>query len=173
MDLTLLRESHTFILIIVIISLCATTGLSADAHVYMTNNLGPDTFIAVHCANNGKEMGQQDIPNNSEIEWKFRIAYNGLKTGLVIGPEKLSDLGVEPVIEQQSNQIETEPKPLIVILGKLECNANLPGAKQLDFLAFDLTTGSCRPDDCRWKFTPQGVFQLINGNWVFRFTWPH
>ena len=127
-----MKKFLAIILIMVIICSCATTGFSKDAHVYMTNNLGPDTVINLHCLKNGKEMGHQQIPFNWTCQWWFSLYYPGI----------------------------------------LQCDANMKGAKQLDFLAFNVSRDSCN-NGCRWKFTPGGVFQLIDGKWVFRFNWPH
>lgn len=55
----------------------------------------------------------------------------------------------------------------------LECEANMPGAPQLSFMAFSII--SCHYDgtgNCDWKFTPQGLFQQISGKWEFRYKWP-
>ena len=123
---------HAIILIKVFISPCPTIGWDDDVHVRMTNNLGPDTVINLHCVNSGKDMGHQEIPYNWTCQWWL-----------------------------------TEFIP-----GKLLCDANMEGATQLTFLAFDGSRDSCA-DDCHWKFTHGGVFQLIDGTWVFRFNWPH
>ena len=54
----------------------------------------------------------------------------------------------------------------------LLCDANLQGAKELRFVAYNNSMDSCK-DNCDWKFTQQGVFQYDNGEWKFRYTWPH
>ncbi|KAJ9691703.1 hypothetical protein PVL29_013782 [Vitis rotundifolia] len=132
MDLTLLRKFQGFILIVVIISLCASTGLSLYAHVYMTNNLGAGTIIYLHCLRNSKEMGHQQIPYNWTCQWKFKISSPGT----------------------------------------LLCEADLQGAKQLQFMAFDFFKNTCI-DDCHWNFTQRGVFQNVNGEWKLQYNWPH
>ncbi|KAJ9691698.1 hypothetical protein PVL29_013777 [Vitis rotundifolia] len=132
MDLTLLRKFHAFILIVVIISLCASTGFSFETHVYMTNNLGDNTIIYLHCLKNFEEMGHQQIPYHWTCQWWFRVTYPGL----------------------------------------LLCEANVQGAKQLQFLAYNTSKNTCR-GDCHWNFTQQGVFQNLNGEWKLQYKWPH
>lgn len=125
------RILHGLVLIMVIISVCATTGLSLGIHVHMSNNIGPDAIIDLHCMVDGKSQGHQQIPFNWTCQWGFRVEAH-----------------------------------------RLQCEANMQGAKQLNFLAFNTYRDSCI-DNCDWKFTPEGVFQLIKENWVFRFNWPH
>ena len=132
MDLTLLRKFQGFILIVVIISLCASTSFSLNAHIYMTNNLGVGTIIYLHCLKNSEEMGHQQIPYYWTCQWKFEI---------------------------------TAP-------GTLLCEADLQGAKQLQFMAFDYFEHKCT-DDCHWNFTQHGVFQNLNGEWKLQYKWPH
>ena len=128
----MLRKFPAFILIVVIISLCASTGFSMEAHVYMTNNLGDNTIIYLHCLKNGEEMGHQQIPYYWTCQWWFRI----------ISP------------------------------GQLLCEANVQGAKQLQFMAFDAFKNTCT-GDCHWNFTQHGVFQNLNGEWKLQYKWPH
>ncbi|KAJ9691700.1 hypothetical protein PVL29_013779 [Vitis rotundifolia] len=121
MDVTLLKKLQAFILIVLMIPLCASAGLfTKDIHVHMTNNLGVGTILYLHCLRNSKEMGHQ-----------------------------------------QRMEFST-----------LVCEANLKGAKQLKFVAYNKSEDLCR-DSCGWKFTQHGAFQFENGEWIFRYTWRH
>ena len=130
MDLTLLRKFQAFILIILNVSLCASA--VAYVHVHMTNDLGHDTIIYLHCLRGAKEMGHQQIPYKWTCQWKFK--------------QTLSST--------------------------LLCDANLQGAQELRFLAFNESAESCR-SSCGWNFTQHGVFQYDKGEWKFRYNWPH
>ena len=54
----------------------------------------------------------------------------------------------------------------------LSCEADLQGAKQLQFVAYNESTDSCRTS-CAWNFTENGAFQYMDGHWNLRYTWPH
>ena len=54
----------------------------------------------------------------------------------------------------------------------LLCEANLQGAKQLQFEAFNTYNNTCLAD-CHWNFTQHGVFQNLNGEWKLQYNWPH
>ena len=56
------RKFQPFILIILNISLCAST--VAYVHVHMNNNLGDGSIIYLHCLRNSEEMGHQQILYN-------------------------------------------------------------------------------------------------------------
>lgn len=135
MDVSLLKKLKAFILIVLMIPLCASGGLfTKDIHVHMTNNLGIGTILYLHCLRNSKEMGHQQVPYNWTCQWNF---------------------------EEERMEFST-----------LVCEANLKRAKQLKFLAYNQSEDLCR-DSCGWKFTQHGAFQFENGEWIFRYTWPH
>ena len=132
MDVTLVRKFQAFILIILNIVLCVAAA-SSYVHVHMTNSLSSDSIIYLHCFQNGREKGHQQIPYHWTCQWSFQLYNNN---------EHLS------------------------------CYADLQGAKELHFIAFNQTTDSCR-DSCAWNFTQNGVSQFMDGQWTLRYTWPH
>ena len=60
-----LRKFHANIFIMVIIFPGATIGWEREAHVYMTNNLGPDS-------------DRKQIPYNWTCQWWFNLFYPGI-----------------------------------------------------------------------------------------------
>ena len=98
----------------------------------MTNNLGVDTIIYLHCLKSSEEMGHQKIPYNWTCQWKFK----------------------------QSSTTT------------LVCEANLQGAKHLQFEAYNSIKNKCLAN-CHWNFTHHGVFQNVNGEWKRQYNWPH
>ncbi|XP_030518711.1 uncharacterized protein LOC115732186 [Rhodamnia argentea] len=52
---------------------------------------------------------------------------------------------------------------------QLLCDGNMPGADVLHFAAYVQRRDSCF-EDCDWKFTSNGVFRLVVGQWEFYFS---
>lgn len=125
---------QALILTFVIISIPASTGVSDESHVYMTNLLDKEAVIDIHCVHNGdNDMGHQQIPFAWRCQWWFPVIFPGT----------------------------------------LQCQANMAGARQVDFLAFNLSNQDPYEGGVYWNFTRNGVFRLVNGSYKLQYHWPH
>lgn len=64
---------HDLIVIMVIICVWATTGLSKDdIRIHMANNLGPGREIDIYCSLNGVAITTQQVPDTWSCQWWFK-----------------------------------------------------------------------------------------------------
>lgn len=82
---------------------------------------------------------------------------------------KSKDLGEQSITNGSSFEWEFRRNRFHSTL--LHCVANLDGAPQLEFDAFDEHRDSCSRD-CDWLFSETGVFNLREGRWTFEYSWP-